>query len=101
MGHQAELAATQYRSNQAWALRSPTFAVDLMGIHSVWSNNRALALGGRTHIVAGGRSDWIGALENLVTSAPLSPILDREFISVLAKFKGHDLDSLAWLITSQ
>lgn len=74
--------------------------IDLVGNHSVLANRRVLAADGRMVMVAGGKGDWIGPLENLIMAAVVSPFVDQTLVSLLARFDNADLETLAAMMAS-
>ena len=72
--------------------------VDLVGNHSVQANRRALAAAGRMVMVAGGQGDWLGPLKNPIMAALLSPFVEQEFVTLLARLDKPDLEALAAML---
>ena len=69
--------------------------VDNVGNHSVLANRRALVPGGRMVIVAGGYGDWLGPLVNPLQAMLVSPFVDEQFVTLLARLRAEDLATIA------
>lgn len=72
--------------------------VDMVGNHSPSDNLRVLAPDGRLVMVGGAKGDWIAPLKRPLQALLMSPFVDREITSILARLDADDLATLAGLM---
>ena len=74
--------------------------VDMVGNHSLTANRRVLTADGKLVLVGGSSGDWVGPLAGPLKAAALSPFVDQELITLLARLKQEDLEFLGDLMQS-
>ena len=74
--------------------------VDMVGNHSPRTNTRVLTPEGRLVLVGGPKGDWIAPLIRPLQTMVISPFVDQEMHSLLARMKQEDLTTLAGLMES-
>ena len=72
--------------------------IDMVGNHSLMANRRALTPEGIFVIVGGGKGNWLGPLMGPIKALMLSPLVDQEFVLLLAALSKDDLAILGDLM---
>lgn len=72
--------------------------IDMVGNHSLLANRKVLEPEGRLVMVGGAKGDWIAPLKGPVKAYLLSPFVDQELVTILARLKQEDLAILADLM---
>jgi len=72
--------------------------IDMVGNHSLSKNRQALTADGNFVIVGGGKGKWLGPMMTPIKALFLSPIVDQEFVLVLAEMNQPDLETLGELM---
>ncbi len=75
--------------------------VDMVGNHSLRRNLRVLEPDGIFVLVGGGKGNWIEPMKRPLQALMLSPFVDREIQSLLARLRQEDLVTLAGLMDSR
>ncbi len=75
--------------------------VDMVGNHSPRENLRVLQPDGVLVLVGGGSGDWIEPIKGPVQALALSPFVEQQIISLLARLEPEDLATLAELMETQ
>ena len=75
--------------------------VDMVGNHSPRRNLRVLEPSGTFVLVGGGKGNWIEPIKRPLQVLMLSPFVDREMESLLARLRQEDLVTLADLMESR
>jgi NADPH:quinone reductase-like Zn-dependent oxidoreductase len=78
--------------------RSFDLIVDMVGNHSPSDNLQVLEPDGRLVMVGGAKGDWIAPLKRPLQALVISPFVDQEVTSILARLKSQDLGALAELM---
>ena len=74
--------------------------VDLVGNHSPSANRGVLADDGTLVLVGGGKGDWVGPMLRPLQAMMLSPFVDQEIVTLLARMNSEDLGTLAVMLES-
>jgi NADPH:quinone reductase-like Zn-dependent oxidoreductase len=74
--------------------------VDMVGNHSLLANRQVLTPGGILVIVGGPGGDWVGPLLAPLSALVLSPFVDQQLITLLARIRQPPLADLAGLMQS-
>ncbi|MDJ0909120.1 MAG: NAD(P)-dependent alcohol dehydrogenase [Woeseiaceae bacterium] len=74
--------------------------VDMVGNHSPSANLDVLADDGTLVIVGGAKGDWLGPMIRPLQAMIMSPFVDQEMITLLARMNADDLATLADLLES-
>ena len=72
--------------------------VDMVGNHSLSANRKMLTPNGRLVMVGGSKGDWIAPLKNPLKALFLSPFVEQELITLLARLTQDDLATLGELM---
>lgn len=72
--------------------------VDMVGNHALSSNLRVLEPDGTLVLVGGPSGDWIGPLMPSIRARLMSPFVDEEIVTLLARLAGDDFGLLADLM---
>jgi NADPH:quinone reductase-like Zn-dependent oxidoreductase len=72
--------------------------IDMVGNYTPLENRAVLNPGGAMVMVGGPTSDWLVPLLPPIQAMLLSALTDQRFVSILARLKGEDLDTLAELM---
>ena len=72
--------------------------VDMVGNHSPRTNVKMLEPGGTYVIVGGPKGNWIAPLVNPIKAAVLSPFVDEEIVTMLARLTPEDMVYLSELM---
>jgi NADPH:quinone reductase-like Zn-dependent oxidoreductase len=72
--------------------------VDMVGNHSPRKNVRVLQPDGILVLVGGGKGNWIEPLKGLLQAMVLSPFVEQQIISFVARLDPEDLAALAELM---
>jgi len=72
--------------------------IDMVGNHSLSANRRALKPDGIFVIVGGGKGNWLGPMMTPIKALFLSPLVDQEFVMILAELRQDDLAILGDLM---
>ena len=72
--------------------------VDLVGNHTLRANRRALVPGGRFVIVGAEKGNWFRPLANPLKALVYDPLVDEEFVMLLAELNADDLAYVAGLM---
>ena len=72
--------------------------VDMVGNHSPRQNLRALEPTGRQVLVGGGKGDWVEPLKGPLKARLLDPFVQQSVVSMLARLRADDIDTLAGLM---
>ena len=75
--------------------------VDMVGNHSPRRNLQVLEPDGRLVIVGGSKGNWIGPFSGPIQAMALSPFVDQEIETLLARLYQEDLVTLAALMEKQ
>lgn len=78
--------------------RSFDLVVDMVGNHSPSDNLRVLEPDGRLVLVGGAKGDWIAPLKRPLQALLMSPFVDHEITTLLARLDAEDLETLAGLM---
>ena len=70
----------------------------MVGNHSLMANRRVLTPDGIFVIVGGGKGNWLGPLMGTIKALMLSPLVDQEFVLLLAALSKDDLAILGDLM---
>ncbi len=74
--------------------------VDMVGNHSLMANRRVMTPSGRLVNVGGPKGDWVAPLLRPIGALLLGPVVDQQFITLLARLKGEDLEFLSELMAT-
>jgi NADPH:quinone reductase-like Zn-dependent oxidoreductase len=74
--------------------------IDNVGNHSLLANRSVLTPNGRLVMVGGATGNWIAPLVAPIKAMIISPFIDQQFLSLLAKMNQQDLTILAEMIGS-
>lgn len=69
--------------------------VDMVGNHSIRRNLGVLEPDGTLVIVGGGKGDWVGPLTGPLQALLLSPFVEQEIVTLLARLSSEDLATIA------
>ena len=72
--------------------------IDMVGNHSITANRRVLNDDGILVLVGGAKGDWVGPLKRPISAMFVSPFVDEEIITLLARLDQDDLGTLAELM---
>ena len=72
--------------------------IDMVGNHSLTANRRALTEKGILVMVGGAKGNWLAPLMGPIKGLMLSPFVDQEFVTILAKLRRDDLTVLGDLM---
>jgi NADPH:quinone reductase-like Zn-dependent oxidoreductase len=72
--------------------------IDNVGNHSLLANRKVLAPDGRFVSVGAPSGNWLGPLARPLMTTILSPFVDQEFITLMARMRKDDLATLAQLM---
>jgi NADPH:quinone reductase-like Zn-dependent oxidoreductase len=72
--------------------------VDMVGSESLLSNRRVMTPEGHLVMVGGPKGNWIGPLIRPIQSMLLSPFVEQEMTTMLARLRQEDLQTLADLM---
>ena len=74
--------------------------VDMVGNHSLGANRRVLRPEGRIVLVGGGKGNWIGPMIRPLQAMIVSPFVEQEIMTLLARLDEDDLTLLGELMES-
>ena len=80
--------------------RSYDLVVDMVGNHSPADNVQVLEPDGRLVSVGGDKGAWVGPMIRPLQALLLSPFVDQEIITILARLDSQDLGALADLMAN-
>ncbi len=80
--------------------RSFDLIVDMVGNHSPSDNLQVLEPDGRLVMVGGAKGDWIAPLKRPLQVMLMSPFVDQEVTTLLARLDSQDLGALADLMAN-
>lgn len=89
------------KENYTESERRYDLIVDMVGNHSARKNLQMLEPDGILVLVGGGKGDWIEPLKGPLQTMALSPFVDHEIESLLARLRPDDLVTLAGLMESR
>jgi NADPH:quinone reductase-like Zn-dependent oxidoreductase len=65
--------------------------IDMVGNHSLTENRKVLTATGKLVMVGGSKGDWLAPLMSPIKALFLSPFVDQEMITILARLRKADL----------
>ncbi|MCZ6762086.1 MAG: NAD(P)-dependent alcohol dehydrogenase [Gammaproteobacteria bacterium] len=65
--------------------------IDNVGNHSPLANRRALSPDGTLVLVGGAKGNWLGPFEGSLKAMMLSPFVEQEFVTLMARMSKEDL----------
>ena len=72
----------------------------MVGNHSISDNRKVLKPQGRMVMVGGKKGNWIAPMVGTIKAIFLSPFIDQQIGSMMAKFSTEDLDALIGMMQS-